>query len=203
MEERRGPHSAGESAGPGWAGTPAGRVIVVLGAPVQRDGKPSPALRRRARWAAALYRCAPDAWLLASGGAVKGPVSEASVIAALLRRDGVPAARIHLEERSRNTWENARFCARILHAHGIPRPLLVTDPLHLPRARLAFLAFGLRVDACPVCRVGGERGAAALGRELLHEALGTGFYLLRMLVRLIGARFGVLKGWRGRARDGR
>lgn len=157
-------------------------LLIVLGAPVNADGSPSQALLRRAGWAARLYRQQRDAWLLASGGASSPTQTEASAIAALLQHAGVPVQRILREEQSRNTWENARYCAAIIGQHGFSDLTLVTDPLHMPRARLAFRAFGLRPRACPVCRAERDPSLRTWLSRTLHEALGIVYYLIRLFV---------------------
>jgi uncharacterized SAM-binding protein YcdF (DUF218 family) len=58
--------------------------------------------------------------------------------------------------------------------------LLVTDPWHLPRARLAFHAHGLRVRGAH-CAGPAERRPLRLSRLLAHEVVGFGGYLLRWL----------------------
>ncbi len=54
-----------------------------------------------------------------------------------------------LETESANTAENAEFSAKILKAAGVTRILLVTDAMHMRRAKLAFQQQGLQVVAAP------------------------------------------------------
>ncbi|KAF0223696.1 MAG: hypothetical protein FD176_1722 [Rhodospirillaceae bacterium] len=118
---------------------------IVLGAKVMADGSPSPALARRVAHAAALAQGGRVAHLLMSGGAVNHPTPEAQVMRNLAMAAGIAADRIVIEDRSRNTIGNARYCAPIIAAHGWTRLLLVTDTFHLPRARLIFARHGLTV----------------------------------------------------------
>jgi uncharacterized SAM-binding protein YcdF (DUF218 family) len=53
------------------------------------------------------------------------------------------------EERSRNTAENAYYSAQILKRAGIVHVILVTDALHMRRARLAFEREGIKVSSGP------------------------------------------------------
>ena len=92
--------------------------------------------------------------ILVSGGSGGGPdprdrgYSEGDGMAAALREDfGVPVKWI--EGRSRDTAENAAFSAAILRAEGVRRVLLVTDAMHMPRARAVFERAGLDVVAAP------------------------------------------------------
>lgn len=64
---------------------------------------------------------------------------------AVLASLGVPLAAMVLEERSRNTRENARFSAAVLLPQGRARVLLVTSALHMPRAVALFEAQGFAV----------------------------------------------------------
>jgi uncharacterized SAM-binding protein YcdF (DUF218 family) len=54
-----------------------------------------------------------------------------------------------VENRSRDTWENARDTAAILRANGIDSIYLVTQPWHERRALLAFAGTGITVTAAP------------------------------------------------------
>jgi uncharacterized SAM-binding protein YcdF (DUF218 family) len=73
--------------------------------------------------------------------------SEAAAMRDFLVELGVPATAVVLEERSRNTRENALYTAEVLQAQGIGPVLLVTSALHMPRALATFQAAG--VDAIP------------------------------------------------------
>jgi uncharacterized SAM-binding protein YcdF (DUF218 family) len=82
--------------------------------------------------------------LLVSGGMVEKGPPEARVMADVLQADfGLQAA--FVEDRSRNTHENAIESARILQAAGIRRVWLVTSDVHLPRAVAEFQRTGLQV----------------------------------------------------------
>ena len=82
--------------------------------------------------------------LVLSGGGT-GVVPEAEVMGDLARAAGVPEAALLVEPHSRNTFENARETARLLHARGLRTVILVSDRVHLPRAALLFRRAGLRV----------------------------------------------------------
>lgn len=53
------------------------------------------------------------------------------------------------EPTSDNTAENAQYSARILKKSGISRILLVTDAMHMHRAKVIFMHQGLEVIAAP------------------------------------------------------
>lgn len=85
--------------------------------------------------------------IVLSGGGENGH-SEARRMAEAIARLGVPASALVLEERSRNTRDNARFTAKLAERRGMHRVLLVTSSLHMPRAILLFRQAG--IDAVPV-----------------------------------------------------
>jgi uncharacterized SAM-binding protein YcdF (DUF218 family) len=74
--------------------------------------------------------------------------AKADAMAVALRADfGVPVKWI--EPNSRDTAENAAYSAELLRPGGVKRILLVTDAMHMPRARAAFLRTGLEVVDAP------------------------------------------------------
>lgn len=124
-------------------------VVVVLGARVQPDGQPSPALRARIEKAVDLYRQGVAPRLLFSGGVGLHPPAEARVMKELAVRLGVPAEACLLEEQSHSTEQNARFSAEVLRALGARRVVVVSDPYHLLRARQYFRLQGFEVATSP------------------------------------------------------
>src|SRR5438067_691584 len=111
-------------------------AIVVLGCRLFAGGRPSERLRRRMMLAVGLYREGVAPLIVMSGGGT-GPVAEAAVMRDLAREAGVPETAVLLETESRNTFENAAYGARLLHAVGKQRIVLVSDRAHLPRAARA------------------------------------------------------------------
>jgi uncharacterized SAM-binding protein YcdF (DUF218 family) len=71
------------------------------------------------------------------------------------------------ENQSGDTYENARFSARLLQAAGIHRILLVTDSTHELRAAHEFTGAGFDVVPAPVG--GGAPRAHGLGGFVPHE----------------------------------
>jgi uncharacterized SAM-binding protein YcdF (DUF218 family) len=63
---------------------------------------------------------------------------------------GIPADRIIVEERSRDTAENARFTKALADPRPGERWLLVTSAFHMPRSIGAFRRVGFAVEAYPV-----------------------------------------------------
>ena len=80
---------------------------------------------------------------------VTGSPEEAQAMSTTLSRDLGISAR-WVENRSGDTYENARFSARLLRAAGVHRIVLVTDSTHEWRAAHEFMAAGFEVVPAPV-----------------------------------------------------
>jgi uncharacterized SAM-binding protein YcdF (DUF218 family) len=102
---------------------------------------------------AALARRFPDARIVFSGGSasliIAGP-PESAFMLELFESFGIARSRVTLEERSRNTVENARFTKALIEPKSGERWLLVTSAIHMPRAIGAFRQAGFAVEAYPV-----------------------------------------------------
>lgn len=150
----------------------------------------------RLRYAAHLQR-ATGLPILVSGGVGAGAgdagaqwqgLALADAMAVALRDDfGVPVRWI--EPRSRDTFENAVYSAAMLRKDGVRRVLLVTDAMHMPRARAAFEHAGLEVVAAPTLFFGAPLrsiGALVPSAEgmrrswyALYELIGIAWYRIR------------------------
>jgi len=94
----------------------------------------------------------PQARIVVVGGsdiASRGGI-ENNVMAQMLISMGIPAERLTLEVRSRDTWENAAFARDVAHPQPGERWLLVTSAWHMPRAMGVFRKNGFDVEAWPV-----------------------------------------------------
>ena len=134
--------------------------IVVLGGQIdtdvsnERDTIVLTDAAERLTKTAELSRLYPHARILLSGGIndllVEHEKTEASLARGLLVQIGVPEARIEIEERSRNTCENAVESKAV----AAPQPgetwLLITSAFHMPRAVACFRAAGFQVVPYPV-----------------------------------------------------
>lgn len=103
--------------------------------------------------AAILAKRYPNALIVFSGGngSIVASVSTEGLEARkLLIELGVEPARVTLEDRSRNTDENARFTAAMVHPEPAQRWLLLTSAFHMPRAMGLFEKNAFNVIAYPV-----------------------------------------------------
>lgn len=102
--------------------------------------------------AAALARRYPAATIVLSGGEGLRGIgwNEAAPTRDMLASLGVPANRMVLEIRSRNTIENAEDSFDLVHPQPGQHWLLITSAFHMPRAVGCFRHVGWRVIPYPV-----------------------------------------------------
>ena len=159
------------------------QAIVILGGAAERLGAPEyggePAISLRL-----LERVNYGAFVARRSGlpvAVSGSHTETLAMSASLARDFGTRTR-WVEDRSRDTFQNAQFCAALLRPLGITRIVLVTSAEHQWRATHEFVSAGFGVVPAPVgLYVRGELNQQsfvpsvwALGdsTEALYEILG-------------------------------
>jgi uncharacterized SAM-binding protein YcdF (DUF218 family) len=174
-----------------------GQAIVVLGggtyhsAPEYGADTVKPVVLPRLRYAAHLHRALGKP-VLATGGAPEGSaVPEAHLMRNVLLQDfGVSV--VWVEEKARNTFENAQLSAAVLKPAGIQSIYLVTHAWHMRRARVAFEHAGFTVIPAPtiyatrfkltVLDFLPDAGALRDSGLFFREAVGIGWYYLRSLV---------------------
>ncbi|SMO72855.1 Uncharacterized SAM-binding protein YcdF, DUF218 family [Chryseobacterium rhizoplanae] len=87
--------------------------------------------------------------ILASGNGNHNGSSEAVLYAKVLTEMGVPETDIIKEERSMNTYENAKYSSVILRKLSSSKVYLVTSGFHIKRAAVIFKTFGVHPVPCP------------------------------------------------------
>lgn len=132
------------------------QAIVVLGGGVQPQApeygqpQPGPHTLQRLRYGAWLARQTGKPLGFAGGvgwAAAAQTASEGAVARRVLAEYGLDARWI--DERSRDTAENAAHMADLLLPAGMRHVALVTDAAHMPRAAAAFRAAGFEVLPAP------------------------------------------------------
>jgi len=113
-------------------------VLIVLGAPADNDGNPSPTEQARVGEAVREYERGVAPRIIFTGGAVQNRFAEAQVMAQTAEAQGIPASAIVEEMQATNTIENACDSLRIMRSHGWESAEVVTSPNHLPRAGMIF-----------------------------------------------------------------
>ena len=136
---------------------------------------------------AILAREFPAAKLVVVGGPENGLRPFADRARGIYIRLGIPAERIVVENRSRNTWENMVFAQKLVTPKPRERWLLVTPAVHMPRAIGVAQHLGWRLIPAPVgyisrtgmfARFDVAQNARLIG-EAFHEYLGLAAYRLR------------------------
>lgn len=158
-------------------------LIVIFGAAVRPDGRPSAALLRRIAYGFEAAQAHPDALVVCSGGVGRVGPSEASVMVDVLARAGLARERLLADEASLDTLQTAVMAARKVHAEGWTSALAVSDGYHLPRIRLLLAMLGVRSASGP--RPGGfPRGpwSHRLGMSL-REAMAIPYDMAIVAVR--------------------
>ena len=95
----------------------------------------------------------PQARVVYTGGSASftGTIStEAMQARKLMSQMGIAPERVEIEDKSRNTDENARFTAAIVHPQPSQRWMVVTSAFHMPRSMGVFEEAGFHPIAYPV-----------------------------------------------------
>lgn len=119
--------------------------IVVLGYGLLPDGSLRPELVNRltAAWIQSI--ASPFSPIIVTGGNPSNGITEAEAMRNWLVGHGVPAQRIHVENRAGSTVQNALFSSRILGDLGATGAVVVTSPNHIRRAVADFIVAGTHV----------------------------------------------------------
>lgn len=166
----------------------AAQAIVILGggrkiAPEYGGFTVSGATLERIRYGAKLAHELQLPVLVTGGTVLGGGPAEAKLMAATLQQAFATQVK-WIEDRSRDTHENATLSAAILKANGIHTVLLVTHDLHQRRAAREFSAAGMKAVPAPVNTMSrsGKRNfpsqlpnasSLALNSQVLHEFIGS------------------------------
>jgi uncharacterized SAM-binding protein YcdF (DUF218 family) len=143
--------------------------------------------------AARVYRLLGHPLVIASGGitdSADSRMADSEMMRDALVKLGLPANRIQLESRSRNTREQALLTAEILRKRGIRAAVLVTAPEHMKRAIGSFEALGFPVVPSASAfrapqagslwrRLQPSRGALLQSDWAVYEYLAQAFYWLQ------------------------
>jgi SanA protein len=121
--------------------SPTGKIAIVFGAGLLRDGTPSPVLRDRVSTAAQLYFAGKVQKILMSGDNRFIDYNEPASMQAYAINLGVPSEAIILDYAGRRTYDT---CYRAKHIFGLEEAILVTQRYHLTRALFTCNGIGLK-----------------------------------------------------------
>ncbi|MGD9211679.1 MAG: YdcF family protein [Desulfobacteraceae bacterium] len=131
-------------------------VIIMLGGAtfskvpdLSGTGAPGPGTMERLVTATRLQRRLHVPLIVSGGKVFADDGSVARVTQRFLIDLGIPPDKIYLENRSRDTYENALFSQKICQQHGFVTPLVVTSGYHLKRTMIAFNKIGMKIIPFP------------------------------------------------------
>jgi len=124
-------------------------AILVFGARVYADGRPSDVLRDRVNTACDLYLTGLASKLVLSGGPGDGTITEPVAMRTLAISRGVPSDACILDESGLNTRLSLDTFRRLSYSNGWRTSLAVSDFYHLPRIKLLADRLGVAVRTVP------------------------------------------------------
>jgi len=126
-------------------------IIVIFGAAVRPDGKPSHTLRHRVAAAARFGARFDRPLFIPTGAKGRHGDAEATVMARLLHDAGFPETSILKEQTGTDTLSSVRAVARLVR--GRAPVFACTSAYHLPRCLLLLRLAGIAARPCPPPRV--------------------------------------------------
>lgn len=135
---------------------PQGDIIILLGGGAYEGtydltgiGAPSEEMLTRTITAVRLQRKL-DIPIIVSGGSVfKGKKAEAPIVKRFIIDLGVPEHMVIVEDKSRDTIENAKYSLELCKKFKCKEPILVTSAFHMKRSVMSFEKVGLKVLPVP------------------------------------------------------
>jgi vancomycin permeability regulator SanA len=165
-------------------------AILVLGAGVEPNGKPTPMLASRLETAADLYRAGAAPVVLASGDNSRAEYNELAAMHRAELAAGVPAGDVYLDYAGFSTYESMY---RARDVFGARRILVVTQSYHLPRALHDAEALGL--DAYGVAAAAHRTGQTKRDlREYLARLKDWGYGVVKPDPTFLGPRIELVPG---------
>ncbi|MBK9798034.1 MAG: YdcF family protein [Holophagaceae bacterium] len=145
-------------------------VILVLGRQLELD-QLTPVFEARLAHAETLWRQGLAPRIFVAGGTTGTATrSEAEAGRDWLRGRGLPEGVLRVEDRSQHTLENLFNVRSVMQAEGWQTLLIVSDPLHLARARATARGLGMQVRCSPAHSAPPRRGSMAWWRRAAGEA---------------------------------
>lgn len=135
---------------------PKGDVLILLGGGVYEGaadltgiGSPSNEMLSRIITAVRLQKHLNIPVIISGGSVFEGRKAEATIVKRFLIDLGVHENMIIVEDRSRDTIENARYSSDLFKKAGYKEPILITSAFHMKRSVMSFKKAGLNVIPFP------------------------------------------------------
>ena len=107
--------------------------IVTLGYALNNDGTMNEVLVKRLEQTYEAAKLNPNAKIIVTGGVQKGGLTESYLMKNWLADKGIAADRIIIEDKARDTVENALYSTEILKKYNPKRVILITSASHIRR----------------------------------------------------------------------
>ena len=164
--------------------TPQRPYIIVFGAAVRANGRPSLALRRRIDAAVRWADEHPEAMVMPTGGVGAAGPPEAQVMRDALVEAGIAHHRIVMESCGRDTLEQIRLCHALLAERGdCERILCCTSAYHQPRCALLLRLLGYKVATPKMTASHGRLSRKTYVRMVLKEVVALPYDATLLLMR--------------------
>lgn len=124
-------------------------AAVIFGAKANSDGSLSSSLDERVQTGVELYKQGLVSQLVMSGATGTSGVDEPSAMRSAAVAAGVPSSAILLDHKGFDTDGTVAQTTALFAKSGVRRVLVVSQPYHLPRVKLAYLAAGWDVRTVP------------------------------------------------------
>ncbi|MFQ3574416.1 MAG: YdcF family protein, partial [Thermodesulfovibrionales bacterium] len=112
-------------------------------------GSPNGDTLARVVTAVRLYKDVKVPIIVSSGKVFENKPSEANILKRFLIDLGVPEDKIIIEDKSRDTIENARYSKEICVQRGFKKPAIVTSAYHIKRSVMSFKKVDMSVIPIP------------------------------------------------------
>lgn len=164
--------------------------LIIFGAAVHADGTPSGTLARRVKGALLAAKAYSDPCFMPTGGQGANGYVEAIVMRNMLIAAGIPANRIIMEDKARDTLESVRRCDALLRRRdNVTHVEACTSRYHLPRCALLLRLMGWSVQIPHMPADYGKVSTRKLIVYVLKEILATPYDATLLIVtRVIGKR---------------
>ena len=116
--------------------------VLVLGAGVIDNERPSDILKARLDQALEVYQQAPDKIFIMTGDHREDNYNEVAVMKKYLVSQGIPSQQIYLDHAGYSTYDSIYRLKKIIH---VDRAIIISQGYHLPRALM--LAEHLKIDS--------------------------------------------------------
>ncbi len=151
-------------------------AIIVLGAPANSDGNPSPEQLSRVTEGVREYERGVAPRIVLTGGAAHNRFVEGQVMAKVAEAQGIPGSAIYVEGQAKDTLQNVCYSVRIMKAHGWRSAEVIASARQLPRTAMMLgdLPLEWRTHAAPALE---PISSAHLDFLVAIETLKTARYL--------------------------